>query len=238
MFQHAVGGVSRLMILTALTGAVALALAAPAGAQTRKVALPEFRAVPGLAVLSGPEGPSLTQISALLPPAQRLKPLSAAARGALRLSPVPTAAAPRLQGKEQVLNAANQPLPEDLPRAVQQELQRIGCYSGGIDGDWGNGSRRAMERYYKAKTLDKGEVEPTDVVWRNLAAEPAAVCKPEPVAATKPSTKKPTTKKPTTKKSGTTAKKPAEPAKKPAGGAPNCKFIGIAIICSSGSAGG
>jgi hypothetical protein len=224
MFQNAKGGVARMIIL----GAVTLSLAAPLAAQSRKIVLPEFQTVNGLAVLSGPEGPSLTQIAALLPPATRLKPLSPEARGALRLTPLPTSVAPRLQGREEALTAGNQPVPEDLPRAVQSELKRIGCYAGGIDGDWGNGSRRAMERFYTAKKLEKGEVEPTEVVWRSLVAEAEGICQPEPVAA-----KKTTTKKTTTKKSGTTTKKPSEPAKKPSGGgSPNCKFIGIAIICS------
>jgi hypothetical protein len=220
MFQNAKRGVSRWMILATLVGA----LAVPAVAQTRKVALPEFQTVKGLAVLSGPEGPSLTQIAALLPPSARLKPLSPDARGVLRLAPLPTSAAPRLQGKETAQTAANQPLPEDLPRAVQSELKRIGCYSGGIDGDWGNGSRRAMERFYAAKKLEKGEVEPTEVVWRSLLSEAEGTCKAE-VATKKATTKKTTTKKTTTKQT-TTTKKPS------GGGSPSCKFIGIAIICS------
>ncbi len=235
MFQKLMGGVSRRFSSRFSLGLVtgALILAAPLSAQTRKVALPEFQVVKGLAILSGPEGPSLTQVAALLPPATRLKPLSPDARGVQRLAPLETSAAPRLKGQEQVLGASNQPLPESLPRAVQEELKRIGCYSGGIDGDWGNGSRRAMERFYSAKKLDKGEVEPTEGVWRSLLAETEGTCKPEPVAAKKTTTKKAATKKTTTKKSGTTTKKPTEPTKKPSGGwSPNCKFIGIAIICS------
>lgn len=228
MFQHASGGFSRLLILGGLAGL--LSLSAPLGAQTRKIVLPEFRAVKGLAVLSGPEGPSLTQISALLPPAERLAPLALDAQGAIRLAPLPTSAAPRLQGKEEVITAANRPLPDSLPRAVQEELKRVGCYNGGIDGDWGNGSRRAMERYYEAKALAKGEVEPTEPVWRGLLVEPEGICKPEPVAVAKPANK-PATQKPGTKKPGT--KKPAAAAPKPSGGSgPKCKFIGIAVICS------
>lgn len=223
MFQNASRGVARIMIL----GAVTLSLAAPLAAQSRKIVLPEFQTVKGLAVLSGPEGPSLTQIAALLPPPERLKPLSPEARGVQRLTPLPTSAAPRLQGREEALTAGNQPVPEDLPRAVQTELKRIGCYAGGVDGDWGNGSRRAMERFYTAKKLEKGEVEPTEVVWRSLLTEAEGTCKPEPAAA-----KKTTTKKSTTTKSTTTTKKAAEPAPKPSGGSPSCKFIGIAIICS------
>jgi len=35
----------------------------------------------------------------------------------------------------------------DLTRDLQRELQRVGCYDGDIDGDWGDGSRRALERF-------------------------------------------------------------------------------------------
>jgi hypothetical protein len=35
----------------------------------------------------------------------------------------------------------------DLTRDLQKELQRVGCYDGPIDGDWGDGSRRALERF-------------------------------------------------------------------------------------------
>lgn len=234
MFYDAKGGFAARTIKGALfcTFLLAGSGAAPLFAQLRKVTLPEFQTVKGLAVLSGPDGPSLTQIAALLPAPARLKPLTPEARGVTRLAPLPTSAAPRLQGREEALTAGNQPLPDNLPRAVQEQLKRIGCYSGGIDGDWGNGSRRAMERYYSAKKLEKGEVEPTEVVWRNLAGEAEGICKPEPVAAQKTATKKATTKKATTKKA--TTKKSTAPAKKApsGGGSPSCKFIGIAIICS------
>jgi hypothetical protein len=30
---------------------------------------------------------------------------------------------------------------------LQRELRRVGCYDGEIDGDWGDGSRRALERF-------------------------------------------------------------------------------------------
>jgi len=46
-------------------------------------------------------------------------------------------------------------VPTDLPLAIQGELARIGCYAMGVDGDWGNGSRRAMETYYAAKKVEK-----------------------------------------------------------------------------------
>lgn len=35
----------------------------------------------------------------------------------------------------------------ELTRALQKELQRVGCYHGEIDGDWGPGSKRAMSGF-------------------------------------------------------------------------------------------
>ena len=135
----------------------------------------------------------------------------------------------------------NTPLPENLALGVQTELDRIGCYGMRVDGDWGNGSRRAMAAYYKAKKVDPGEMEPTEAVYRALVAEPEKTCD-KPVVATKATTKTPAkagtktgTKKPaatTTKKAGTTtaAKKPAAVA--PVKKKPTCKFMVIAIVCS------
>lgn len=40
--------------------------------------------------------------------------------------------------------------PAALPRALQGELKRVGCDPGAVDGDWGAGSRRALERFNKS----------------------------------------------------------------------------------------
>jgi Caspase domain len=39
--------------------------------------------------------------------------------------------------------------PADLARSVQTELKRVGCYSGTVDGDWGSGSRSALDQFNK-----------------------------------------------------------------------------------------
>ncbi len=36
---------------------------------------------------------------------------------------------------------------DELVRNIQRELKRVGCYNGDVDGDWGNGSRRAMSNF-------------------------------------------------------------------------------------------
>lgn len=127
-------------------------------------------------------------------------------------------------------------LPDDLPLAVQGELARIGCYAMAVDGDWGNGSRRAMETYYAAKKAEKGEVEPSAAVYWALAKEPAATCKapaavikkePTKAAAKKSTPKKPVANKPVAKKA--TTKKAAPAAKKDG---VTCKFLVIAVVCN------
>ena len=136
-----------------------------------------------------------------------------------------------LESDTRSLNAA---LPENLALAVQTELDRIGCYGMRVDGDWGNGSRRAMSAYYEAKKLAPGELEPTEAVYRALLAEPEKTCEKAAVAvkSTTKTTPKATTKKSTTKKAAatTTKKKPAvvAPVKKK----PTCKFMVIAVVCS------
>lgn len=136
-----------------------------------------------------------------------------------------------LQSDTRSLNAA---LPANLAFGVQTELDRIGCYGMRVDGDWGNGSRRAMAAYYDAKKLAPGEMEPTEAVYRALLAEPENTCEKAAVAVKSPTktTPKATTKKSTTKKAAatTTRKKPAVAA--PVKKKPTCKFMVIAIVCS------
>ncbi len=126
-------------------------------------------------------------------------------------------------------------IPADLPLAVQGELLRIGCYAMAVDGDWGNGSRKAMAQYYAAKKLDPGEVEPTEAVYRALVKEPEKTCK-TPAAVTKKAPVKAASKAPvkksTPKKSTptTTTKKAAPPAPKKDG--IKCKFMIVAVVCS------
>lgn len=110
------------------------------------------------------------------------------------------------------------PSQQDLPRAVQQELTRIGCYDKGIDGDWGNGSRNAMRHYYRSRGLSEGPVEPTASVFLTLVDEPVGTCatpapgEARPAAAAKTPAKK---KKPETVRKSAPAQKAAPKVKKP-----------------------
>jgi hypothetical protein len=64
----------------------------------------------------------------------------------------------------------------DLARAVQAELDRLGCYRDVIDGAWGRNSRFALTSYYLAKGTLFDDLEPTTALMRQLELEPNVVC--------------------------------------------------------------
>ena len=151
---------------------------------------------------------------------------------AFAIEEVTLISAPPVAGR--ALYAQTARVPEDLPRAVQSELKRVGCYGNTVDGDWGAGSRAAMDAYYAAKKQDVGGEDPTEALYRTLLAEGDTVCieeasAPQPAAPAKPSTKKPTASKPAAAKPA--APKPAAPAAPAAKPGVKCKFYGVAVIC-------
>ncbi|MFB9151301.1 caspase family protein [Roseovarius ramblicola] len=95
--------------------------------------------------------------------------------------------------------------PDDLPRAVQTELARLGCYRAGVDGIWGNGSRGALREYIARSGADLDARNPTEAVWRHLKSATGTVC-PAPVARAP---------EPAPAGGGTAARAP-EPAREPA----------------------
>lgn len=64
--------------------------------------------------------------------------------------------------------------------ALQTELNRVGCYSGTIDGDWGNMSRRAVEAYRDSAGAAIGETEPTLELLDSLKSRSTVVCSVQP----------------------------------------------------------
>lgn len=194
--------------------------------------LPKFEmAEVSVEIGAADEGAAVSQIAGV---PVRLAALNSVTRSLAAVGGVQTGAL-RLKGIDSS-GGAPLTIPDNLPLAVQGELQRIGCYAMAVDGDWGNGSRKAMAQYYAAKKVEPGEVEPTVEVYRALAAEPAKTCEaPAPVvekkaptkATAKSSTPKATKKKPTTKKAA--APKKAAPAPKKDG--VKCKFMIVAVVC-------
>jgi len=129
----------------------------------------------------------------------------------------PTAPVPVLPGKRQ---PPDEP-PQDIAKPIREHLQRIGCYTGQLDGEWNDPSRVAAGKYYREKGIALPKLEPLEPTAKLLAAlekETAAVCKDEKKKETvKTPTKKKTVKTPTkpktvktpTKKK--TVKKPTKP---------------------------
>lgn len=72
---------------------------------------------------------------------------------------------------------------EELVFAVQEQLQRVGCYVGEIDGVWSGASRQALTRYYATKKLKAEVAEPSDWHLKILKDEEGIICKlPKPAA--------------------------------------------------------
>ena len=64
-----------------------------------------------------------------------------------------------------------------LTRDLQTELQRVGCYRGPIDGDWGDGSRRAMERFARRTDVQVRTDEPSRRALRLAEEATGRVCR-------------------------------------------------------------
>jgi hypothetical protein len=204
--------------------------------------LPKFEmAEVSVEIAAADEGAAVAQIAGV---PVRLAALNAATRSLAAVGGVQTGAL-RLKGIDggnggdggAAPALAPMAIPENLPLAVQTELQRIGCYAMAVDGDWGNGSRKAMAQYYAAKKVKPAETEPTAEVYLALAQEPVKTCdKPAAVvekkapskATAKKATAKATKKTPTTKKAA--APKTAAPAPEKKG--VKCKFLVVAVVCS------
>ncbi|CAM3061975.1 hypothetical protein SAMN04488021_11328 [Paracoccus aminovorans] len=75
-----------------------------------------------------------------------------------------------------------------LAEAIQTELRRLDCYGGGIDGAWGGGSVRAVQRWSQAAKTEVGD-DPEVPLFRAIARSAdlrcaAAVAVPVAPAAT------------------------------------------------------
>ena len=60
------------------------------------------------------------------------------------------------------------PDPDRMAEAIQTELQRAQCYAGGIDGEWGSGSARAVERWRQAASSNVA-TDPQPQLFRAIA---------------------------------------------------------------------
>ena len=84
-----------------------------------------------------------------------------------------------------VESGALDPPPESVVIALQTELQRSGCYTAAIDGQWGNGSRRAVDRFAEAAGLTPVTRDPDATLFRQMLLAGPVEC-PAPVAEAAP----------------------------------------------------
>ncbi|MEZ5805115.1 MAG: caspase family protein [Rhizobiaceae bacterium] len=66
---------------------------------------------------------------------------------------------------------------EDLARKVQTELRRLGCYRMEVDGDWGPGSSRALNDYYRNTKQQVASAGPTVELLGDLFLQSGRICK-------------------------------------------------------------
>jgi hypothetical protein len=83
------------------------------------------------------------------------------------LPDTPAASVPALHGRQLVI-------------ALQTELNRVGCYPGTIDGDWGAMSRRAVEAFRSASGVEVAATDPTPELLDTLRSRSTVVCSVEP----------------------------------------------------------
>ncbi len=83
-----------------------------------------------------------------------------------------------------LVSGAYDPPSADLASALQTELSRMECYGSGIDGQWGPGSRAALERYYQAIGESPQSLEATSQAFRQILRRDDITCPPATRAAT------------------------------------------------------
>ncbi|WP_179381043.1 hypothetical protein [Jannaschia marina] len=122
---------------------------------------------------------------------------------------------------ELVASGAFDPLPGDLPTVLQQVLQRMGCYRLGVDGDWGNGSRASVDRYYATRGDAAPTREATDELFRDVILREDVVCPAPAPAAVRSATPRQTTTRRATTPARSTAARPSAPARSAPAAAPS-----------------
>jgi hypothetical protein len=112
-----------------------------------------------------------------------------------------------------ILTGAYDPPPEQLAIAVQTELARMNCYTTTIDGDWGNGSRRALQRYFDTLEIAAPSQDPTVDVFRQLLQRDDVECPEVAAPAPQPAAAAPrTTQRQAAPAQAAPAPQPAAPA--------------------------
>jgi uncharacterized caspase-like protein len=88
--------------------------------------------------------------------------------------PITVAALP--EGKKSAERSVGSDEPNPMTQSMQKELKRVGCYSGEVDGKWGEGTRDAVQEFADESKMVLSTSEPTEVALNVLAASKAGVC--------------------------------------------------------------
>ncbi|MDO5622782.1 MAG: hypothetical protein Q4G24_15110 [Paracoccus sp. (in: a-proteobacteria)] len=123
-----------------------------------------------------------------------------------------------------LIGGAFDPAPGQMAAAVQTELARMGCYTSGIDGAWGNGSALALGRYFEVIGRAEAATLPGPEAWRTIIDNSSARCPvvravtPRSPGGAQPSVRGNTGRAPATAASNRTPRTTPPRESQPAGG--------------------
>jgi Caspase domain len=169
--------IAKLTVSDAVTEPQAQAAAQSAAAQSAAAQPATAAAEPPKAVAAAKtEEPKTADAAKAAPPAEEAKPAAAPAAPAKEQvaalehpAPAPASSAPE--------SSAADTNSRDLIRKAQQELARLGCYSGAADGALGPGTAGALLDYKNARgAKSAGDVKITDDLLTELGKQSSRVC--------------------------------------------------------------
>ena len=134
-----------------------------------------------------------------------------------------------------VESGAFDPAPGEVAAALQTELARMSCYTARVDGDWGNGSRASVDRYFTALRAEAPTREATLELYRAIiGAEDVACPVVREAAAPRPQAQQGTSRRAGTQAAAPTRRAapaaPAAPAPKPRSGGLNAGALGSGVL--------
>ncbi|KGJ04225.1 hypothetical protein IT41_11055 [Paracoccus halophilus] len=131
------------------------------------------------------------------------------------------------------------PREDRLAEALQTELLRLGCYDGRIDGAWGAGSERAVERWRDAAQIEIAAAAGVPLyraILRGGEVTCPEIARPAPAVAAPAAPRQPRAgagggagRAAAVKRRPAAAQQPAQPAQKPGTVTINPKFTGAGI---------
>jgi hypothetical protein len=134
---------------------------------------------------TAPPAPPLVKVAAALPNVEKVRneappgvPDNHPPRIPVHLQPFSPQNSPAADTRQEPFSEA------DLATAAQQELARLGCYEGKIDGKWGRKSRAAAANFNEHTGANLESRDPSDELLSALRAAPDNAC--ELSAATLP----------------------------------------------------